>query len=175
MHLTERELIDQERTLIRTRQRENESYINYILLKVVAALQMKPVILHATATTSRLATPAAVKDGLLRVSSIIYAIRRHTGNQSFVSQSGSPRGYIVYHLRCRWSGSRGVVSFSYRGLVLSQGVVFGGDCELVCGASRLPFWWLRFVFVLLLSRTFLFKVLVVFHRLLLGRLLGYLV
>ena len=40
-------------------------YINYILLKVVAALQMKSVILHAPATTSRLATPAAIKDGLL--------------------------------------------------------------------------------------------------------------
>ena len=39
-------------------------YINYILLKVVAALQMKSVILHAPATTSWLATPAAFKDGL---------------------------------------------------------------------------------------------------------------
>ena len=76
-------------------------YINYILLKVVAALQMKSVILHAPATTSRLATPAAIKDGLLRVISIIYAIHHQTGNRSFVSQSGSPRGYIVCHQRCR--------------------------------------------------------------------------
>ena len=41
------------------------AYINYILLKVVAALQMKSVILLAPATASRLATPAAIKDELL--------------------------------------------------------------------------------------------------------------
>ena len=40
-------------------------YINYILLKVVAALQMKSVILPAPASASRLATPAAIKDKLL--------------------------------------------------------------------------------------------------------------
>ena len=60
--------------------------INYILLKVVAALQMKSVILHAPAPASRLATPAAIKDVLLRVISIIYAIRLRIGNQSVVPE-----------------------------------------------------------------------------------------
>ena len=41
--------------------------------------------------------------------------------------------------------------------ILSRGVVFGGDCEMVCGASRLPCWWLRFVFVLLLPSHVLFQ------------------
>ena len=127
-----------------------EIYINYILLKVVAALQMKSVILLAPATTSRLATPVAIKDGLLRVGSIIYAIRCQTGNRSFVSQNGLPGGYTMCRRRCRWSGSKGVVAFSYRGLLLSRGGVFGGGCGVVCGASRLPFCWFWFVFVLLL-------------------------
>ena len=73
------------------------SYINYILLKVVAALQMKSVILHAPAPGSRLATPSAINNGLLRVISIIYAIRLQIGNQSFVSQSESLGDCAIYH------------------------------------------------------------------------------
>ena len=43
---------------------------------------MKSVILLAPATASRLAPPATIKDGLLWVISIIYAIRRQIGLQS---------------------------------------------------------------------------------------------
>ena len=94
-------MVDIHNTIQLLMERIQHIYINYILLKVVAALQMKSVILHAQATTSRLATPAAIKDGLLRVISIIYAIRRQTGNRSFVSQSGLPGGYTMCRRYCR--------------------------------------------------------------------------
>ena len=56
---------------------------------------MKSVILLAPATASRLVTPATIKDGLLWVISIIYAIRRQIGLQSAVPGITSQYIYAI--------------------------------------------------------------------------------
>ena len=93
------------------------SYINYILLKVVAALQMKSVILHAPATTSRLATPAAIQDGLL----LLFLLLVIEG----VSKECI---YLFWFKGCRWE-----ILDTHLFAVLSGIKSFGGyACRSVC-------------------------------------------
>ena len=91
-------------------------YINYILLKVVAALQMNPVILSSPA--SPLATPAAIKD---RLFAITYATHCQKGLQSAVPKI-EPQ--CIYAICCQIGPQSSVfqtyppvylsLSFSYR-------------------------------------------------------------